>query len=114
MSRLLPLSSVVVHHGGLGTLSLALGAGVPQIVIPFGHDQFDNAARLGRLGVGSAITNQSNLPSRLTAAIEATLQNESLIGRSRALASEAQPEPAVTRICEQIEKDWDRWGGCGK
>ncbi len=41
----------VVHHGGIGTLSQALVAGVPQLLMPLGFDQPDNAARLVRLGV---------------------------------------------------------------
>jgi UDP:flavonoid glycosyltransferase YjiC (YdhE family) len=40
-----------MHHGGVGTLAQALAAGVPQLVVPHGWDQFDNAVRLRRLGV---------------------------------------------------------------
>ncbi|MBA3598694.1 MAG: glycosyltransferase [Methylibium sp.] len=49
---LLPRLATLVHHGGIGTCAEALAAGVPQIVVPFAHDQFDNAARLERLGLG--------------------------------------------------------------
>ncbi|WP_248800724.1 glycosyltransferase [Pseudomonas sp. MWU13-2105] len=52
MSRILPQSSALVHHGGVGTTALAIAAGVPQIATPFAHDQFDNAARMERLGCG--------------------------------------------------------------
>lgn len=48
---LLPRLSALVHHGGIGTCAQALAAGIPQLVVPFAHDQFDNAARLRRLGV---------------------------------------------------------------
>ena len=33
-------------------MSLALAAGVPQVLLPCAHDQFDNAERLVRLGCG--------------------------------------------------------------
>jgi rhamnosyltransferase subunit B len=46
---------MLVHHGGIGTTAQALRAGRPQLVIPMAHDQFDNAARVKRLGVGSRI-----------------------------------------------------------
>lgn len=49
---LLPQVAVLVHHGGIGTTAAALAAGIPQLVIPFAFDQFDNAARVVRLGVG--------------------------------------------------------------
>lgn len=41
----------VIHHGGIGTLSQALIAGIPQLLMPLGFDQPDNAERLVRLGV---------------------------------------------------------------
>src|SRR5262249_33834850 len=51
LSKLLPHASALVHHGGIGTSAAALAAGIPQVVMPFSHDQPDNAARLERLGV---------------------------------------------------------------
>lgn len=54
-SALLPRLSALVHHGGIGSSAQALAAGLPQIVAPFAHDQFDNAARLCRLGVARAL-----------------------------------------------------------
>jgi rhamnosyltransferase subunit B len=50
--RLVPRLAALVHHGGIGTCAQALAAGVPQLVCAFAHDQFDNAHRLQRLGVG--------------------------------------------------------------
>lgn len=52
LSALLPRSKMLVHHGGIGTVSQALAAGIPQLAVPFAHDQFDNAARVERLGCG--------------------------------------------------------------
>jgi UDP:flavonoid glycosyltransferase YjiC (YdhE family) len=54
-SRLLPRAAAVVHHGGIGCVSQALGAGVPQLIHPMAYDQHDNAARLRRLGVGDGL-----------------------------------------------------------
>jgi UDP:flavonoid glycosyltransferase YjiC (YdhE family) len=45
----------LVHHGGIGTMSQALAAGIPQLLTPFGFDQFDNADRAQRLGVAKWI-----------------------------------------------------------
>lgn len=50
-SVLFPRASVVQHHGGIGTSAQALKAGIPHLVTPFAHDQFDNAYRLAKLGV---------------------------------------------------------------
>ncbi|MDH5527084.1 MAG: glycosyltransferase [Nitrospirota bacterium] len=45
-------ASVIVHQGGIGTTAEALRAGVPQLVVPFGSDQYDNGERIKRLGCG--------------------------------------------------------------
>lgn len=51
-STLLPRSSVFVHHGGIGSLSQAFRAGVPQFIVFMGFDQPDNAERLERMQAG--------------------------------------------------------------
>jgi UDP:flavonoid glycosyltransferase YjiC (YdhE family) len=50
-----PHAAVIVHHGGIGTSTEALRAGRPMLVVPHGFDQFDNAARLQRLGVAHVL-----------------------------------------------------------
>jgi UDP:flavonoid glycosyltransferase YjiC (YdhE family) len=57
-SRLLPRCASIVHHGGIGTSSQALAAGVPQLAMPMGFDQADNAARLKGLGVAEVLPAQ--------------------------------------------------------
>ena len=52
-SKLLPGAAAIVHHGGVGTTSQALRAGIPQVVVPMAFDQFDNAQRVYNLSCGS-------------------------------------------------------------
>ncbi len=52
LAALLPRCRALVHHGGVGTASQAYAAGVPQVVTPFAHDQFDNAQRVAASGCG--------------------------------------------------------------
>ncbi len=49
---LFPRAAAVLHHGGIGTTAEALRSGRPQLVVPVGGDQPDNAARVARLGLG--------------------------------------------------------------
>ncbi len=53
LHSLLAACAAVVHHGGSGSTMAALGAGVPQLVLPHGADQFINASLVvqHRLGV---------------------------------------------------------------
>lgn len=52
-ASLLPHISAIIHHGGIGTLNQSLAAGVPQLVLGYGHDRPDNGMRIQRLGAGS-------------------------------------------------------------
>ncbi|HBL26572.1 MAG TPA: glycosyltransferase, partial [Acidobacteria bacterium] len=54
-SQLFPRAAAIVHQGGIGTVGQALAAGRPMLVVPFSHDQPDNAARLVRLGVARTL-----------------------------------------------------------
>jgi UDP:flavonoid glycosyltransferase YjiC (YdhE family) len=45
-------ASVVVTHGGHGTVMHALAAGVPMVVMSQGRDQADNAVRVESRGAG--------------------------------------------------------------
>jgi UDP:flavonoid glycosyltransferase YjiC (YdhE family) len=49
----MPRVSMVVHHGGIGTLSRALRARVPQIILAHGVDRPDNAERLRHHGLAT-------------------------------------------------------------
>ena len=61
-SALLPRLAAFVHHGGIGSTSQALRAGVPQLIRPVAYDQFDNSIRTVRLGVAREL-----LPKRYSA-----------------------------------------------
>lgn len=65
-SQLLPHSAAIIHHGGVGTTSQALRAGVPQVVVPMAFDQFDNAERVCKLECGSWLPMNRQTASRLT------------------------------------------------
>lgn len=64
-SQLLPLAAVMVHHGGIGTTSQCLAAGIPQLVVYMSLDQPDNAKRVERLGVGLSISSDKLTEARL-------------------------------------------------
>jgi UDP:flavonoid glycosyltransferase YjiC (YdhE family) len=64
-SDVLPHAAVVVGHGGFGTTQAALGAGVPQVVLPlFSFDQFANAQQVAAVGVGVALVGEATAGSR--------------------------------------------------
>ena len=57
-ASVIPECKAVVHHGGIGTSAQCLRAGVPQLIAPWGVDQWDNSMRLRDLGVALEINEQ--------------------------------------------------------
>lgn len=53
--KLLPRVEALIHHGGIGTIAHAIAAGIPQLTVPFAHDQPDNASRVEKLGLGITV-----------------------------------------------------------
>ena len=54
-SSLFPRALCVVHQAGVGTTGQVMRAGIPHLIVPYGHDQPDNAARCRRAGVAEII-----------------------------------------------------------
>lgn len=66
-SAVFPRALAVIHQAGIGTLSQALRAGRPQLIVPFAFDQPDNARRAAELGVARV------LPLKKVSALRAEL-----------------------------------------
>lgn len=63
----LPGCSVIITHGGHGTVMKALAAGVPLLVVPLGRDQPDNAARVVHAGAGIRLRKNASVSALRTA-----------------------------------------------
>jgi len=55
LDEVLRKCAAIVHHGGIGTTAMAFSTGCPQVVCPMAFDQFHNADRVERLGVGQTV-----------------------------------------------------------
>jgi len=87
---------IVQHHGGIGTSIQGLAAGIPQIVTPFAHDQFDNAFRLQRLGVARELNRLNpNQWARTLGELKNSKSVESACRKTKALIDEAAPASAI-------------------
>ncbi|MGA9910922.1 MAG: nucleotide disphospho-sugar-binding domain-containing protein [Paraburkholderia sp.] len=77
LQKLLPRCRALVHHGGIGTAALAYAAGIPQVVTPFAHDQFDNAQRVIVSGCGVRLDRPLQ-PQALARALKQVLGSPSI------------------------------------
>jgi len=67
-SELFPRAAAIVHQGGTGTTAQALAIGTPPCwLVPFAHDQPDNAARVVRMGVARQIGRSQYRAGRVAA-----------------------------------------------
>jgi UDP:flavonoid glycosyltransferase YjiC (YdhE family) len=96
-STVFPRAAAIVHQGGIGTLAQALRAGRPMLVIPFSHDQPDNAERAERLGVARSI------PRAKFSALRALIEDPAYTQAARAVAQQIAAEDGVRAACERIE-----------
>lgn len=102
-----PRCCAVVHHGGIGTCAKALAAGVPQVVRPFAWDQFDNAERLRKLGVGTVVQNRWLSGNNLLDSIVEAL-SEGVCTQAKSLASRQSQHSANLDAVGWIEELFER------
>ena len=100
---LFPRASVVVHHGGVGTLGQALASGRPMLVVPFGHDQPDNAYRVTRLGVARTLPHSAYSESRVVDALRLLLDRPDYARRATAVAADVASEGGAAGAARAID-----------
>lgn len=100
----MPLSAVMVGHGGFGTTMTALGAGVPQVVMPlFALDQFVNASRVAAAGAGVQLLGGPSAIDQLPAAVDQLLHDPSYRKGAQAVAAEIAALPDVAGSPEVLQ-----------
>jgi UDP:flavonoid glycosyltransferase YjiC (YdhE family) len=102
--KLMPRACAVLHHGGAGTTAQALRSGRPGIIVPFGHDQFDNAHRAERLG-GSRVLRRSRARAHtLATVLTELLADEALLARARAVGEHVGAERGTLAAARAISE----------
>ena len=104
-AQIFPRASVVVHQGGIGTTGQALRAGKPMLVMPFGGDQYDNGARVARLGAGRTIMRNQYTAARAADELKELLTNPGYRDKAAELSSRIRSEDGVRAACDAIERE---------
>ena len=101
---LFPQMAALVHHGGAGTTSMGLRAGVPAIVTPFMGDQPFWGRRVYELGVGPQPIPRRHLTvDRLAGSIRAAVSDISMQEKAARLGERIRAENGVARAVAAIE-----------
>jgi UDP:flavonoid glycosyltransferase YjiC (YdhE family) len=103
LGPLMRRAAALVHHGGIGTMSQALRAGIPQVVTPLAYDQPDNAVRLSGLGLAKSVNMQGITGRRLARALDHVLSSPEVAAACRRTAEWIPRKPTLSVACEMIE-----------
>jgi rhamnosyltransferase subunit B len=103
-SKLFPRARLVVHQGGVGTTAQCMRAGRPMLIMPYSHDQPDNARRMQRLKVAKAIRKQKYTPVRVARRIASMLEEPKFAHRAESVAKMLAREDGVKTACDALEQ----------
>lgn len=102
-SQIFPHAAVIVHQGGSGTTGQALLSGRPMLIVPYGWDQPDNAARIVRLGTGLHLARNRYTVENAVAALQRLLGDPRIIARAAEVGRRFHAEDGLTLACDAIE-----------
>ncbi|MFD7655971.1 glycosyltransferase [Actinosynnema sp. NPDC059797] len=101
---LLPHVDLVVHHGGSGTTMGSFGAGVPQLVLPQGADQFSNAAAVTAAGLGDQLLGEQVTAEAVADVARRLLADEAVRDAAGAIAAEVAAMPSPDEVAATLPR----------
>ena len=93
-----------MHQGGSGTTAQAMLAGRPMLIVPYGWDQPDNAARIVRQGSGLTIARPHYSAETASLALRRLLQEPAFAASAARASGVLKSEDALDGACNAIEK----------
>jgi UDP:flavonoid glycosyltransferase YjiC (YdhE family) len=103
-TALFPRASMVVHQGGVGTVAQCLRAGKPMLIMPYSHDQPDNARRMKRLGVARSIQRNDYTPAHVARKVKEMLENKRYAEGAQFARQRLERENGVKTACDALEE----------
>jgi rhamnosyltransferase subunit B len=107
-SEVFPRCAAIVHQGGVGTTGQALRAARPMLVMPFGQDQPDNAARAVRLGVARTIRRDRYTVDTAVQELTPLLKEPEYASRAVEIGKIVQAEEGIAGACNALDEQFAR------
>lgn len=104
LGNLLPRAAAFVHHGGIGSCARGLAAGTPQVIQPFGFDQFDNSMRLRRLGVAAELPRNRFRGAALASVLDRLLSSSEVSEACRRSRERIAQSEGLAMACSVLEE----------
>jgi len=105
-AQLIPYCAAVVSHGGSGIFLAALMAGLPQLCVPQGADQFVNAAVCVRVGAGLAIQPGDVTADATRATVSQLLNEPSFRMRAEDLGKQVASMPTPQDVADRLHRQF--------
>ena len=102
-SQVIPAASLVVCHGGHGTVARSLAFGVPVLALPAVGDMAETAARISWAGVGRSIPWRLCRPGPLRWVVREMLGEPSFAARAGEFATWSRENDGAVRGAELVE-----------
>lgn len=103
-SQLMPAASLVISHGGHGTVARALGAGTPVLVCPIIGDMSETAMRVAWAGAGLSLPWRLCRAAPLRWAARRLLHEPSFAAKAQEIAAWGQENDGAARGAELVEE----------
>ena len=103
-SQLMPAASLVISHGGHGTVARALGAGTPVLICPIVGDMSETAMRVAWAGAGLSLPWRLCRPSPLRWAARRILGDGSYAAEAAKIAAWGRENDGAQRGAELVER----------
>jgi MGT family glycosyltransferase len=102
-NQVMKQASLVVTHGGYGTLTRALAHRLPLLVMPQGRDQYGNAERLAAHGAGIALPPGADAAT-IAGAVRQLLDEAGFAEAAERLGAQVDREMRESRVVELLEE----------
>ena len=103
-------AAAIVHQGGMGTTARALASGRPMLVMPYSHDQPDNARRCVRLGVARVIERERWDARAAELELRALLGAPAYAASAREVAAKLAREDGSRAAADALERRLETLG----
>ena len=100
----MPAASLVISHGGHGTVARALGAGTPVLICPITGDMSETAMRVAWAGAGLSLPWRLCRPAPLRWAARRMLGEPSFAARAGEIAAWGRENDGAERGAELVEQ----------
>ena len=101
---ILPRACAVVHHGGVGTTSQGLLAGVPTLIVPFAFDQSDNAEHAYKLGTSRTLYRNNYRAPRVADELHELLRQPTYARHAIEVSRKLKQENGPARAADLLEE----------